>query len=100
MLPYNRITVEYVDRGSSLVKKLTVMLDDNLYRAVKVEAVRHDQAVRELVTDALAEWLEILEDRELGALADEAMAEYEAKGGVPLEEVFPELKSQEKRRSA
>ena len=82
------------------MKKLTVMLEDDLYRAVKVEAARHDQALRELVSVALAEWLEILEDRELGALADEAMAEYQAKGGIPLEEVFPELKTGDERRSA
>lgn len=82
------------------MKKLTVMLEDGLYRAVKVEAARHEQAVRELVSAALKEWLEILEDRELGPLADEAMAEYEAKGGIPLEEAFPELKTEGNRRSA
>ena len=82
------------------MKKLTVVLDDDLYRAVKVEAARHEQTVRDLVSAALTEWLEILEDQELGKLADEAMVEYEARGGIPLDEVFPELKAKGKRRSA
>ena len=82
------------------MKKLTVILEDDLYRAVKVEAARHGQTARELVSAALTEWLEILEDQELGRLADEAMAEYEAKGGIPLDKVFPELKTEGNRRSA
>ena len=82
------------------MKKLTVMLEDDLYRAAKVEAARHEQTLRELVSAALTEWLEILEDRELGPLVDEAMAEYHEKGGIPAEEFFKELEKEHERKSA
>ena len=63
-------------------------LDAELYRAVKVEAARRDRSVREIVDEALAAWLERLEDAEDAAAAVEALAEYRRDGGVASDEFF------------
>ena len=68
--------------------KVTIDLDPGLYRAVKVEAARADRSVREIVDEALAAWLERLEDTEDAAAAGEALAEYEREGGVTADEFF------------
>ena len=68
--------------------KVTIDLDPELYRAVKVEAARADRSVREIVEESLAAWLERLEDTEDAAAAAEALAEYEREGGVAAEEFF------------
>ena len=68
--------------------KVTIDLDAELYRAVKVEAARADRSVREIVDEALAGWLERLEDAEDAAAATEALAEYERDGGVTADEFF------------
>jgi hypothetical protein len=66
--------------------KVTFDLEDAaLYRAVKVEAARLDRAVREIVEEALADWLERTADIEDAAAASEALAEYERDGGVAAE---------------
>ena len=71
--------------------KVTIDVDPDLYRAVKVEAARSDRSVRELVDEALAAWLEALEDAEDIAAADAAVAEYERDGGLDAQEVFRHL---------
>jgi predicted transcriptional regulator len=68
--------------------KVTIDLDSELYRAVKVEAARSDRSVRDIVDEALAGWLERLEDAEDAAAAGEALAEYRRDGGVAAEEFF------------
>ncbi len=68
--------------------KVTIDLDPELYRAVKVEAARADRSVREIVDEALAGWLERLEDAEDAAAATEALAEYARDGGVAADEFF------------
>jgi predicted transcriptional regulator len=68
--------------------KVTIDLDPELYRAVKVEAARADRSVREIVDDALATWLERLEDAEDATAATDALAEYERDGGVAADEFF------------
>ncbi len=73
------------------MKKLTVMLDDELYRATKVEAARQGKALKALVAEALQEWLEVQEDLELAPLVAEARREYEEKGGIELDEAFRRL---------
>jgi plasmid stability protein len=42
--------------------KVTIDLDADIYRAVKVEAARTDRSVRDVVDEALAAWLEAVED--------------------------------------
>ena len=68
--------------------KVTIDLDRDLYRAVKVEAARADRSVREVVDEALMAWLERLEDAEDAAAAVEALAEYARDGGVTADEFF------------
>jgi predicted transcriptional regulator len=68
--------------------KVTIDLDPDLSRAVKVESARADRSVREIVDEALAAWLERLEDAEDAAAAIEALAEYERDGGVGADEFF------------
>ena len=62
--------------------KITVDLDADLYRAVKVEAARSDRSVRDVIDEAIAGWLEAREAAEDRASADAALAEYRREGGV------------------
>lgn len=61
--------------------KVTIDLDPDLYRAIKVEAARGDSSVREVVEAALSAWLEQLEDDEDRTAAAEALEEYRRDGG-------------------
>jgi predicted transcriptional regulator len=70
--------------------KATVDLDDDLYRAIRVEAARADRPVREVVEEALAAWLERAEELEDLESAKEALAEYERDGGVAAADWFRE----------
>lgn len=71
--------------------KVTIDVDPELYRAIKVEAARADRSVRDVVDEALAAWLEALEDAEDIAAADAALEEYRREGGIDAEEVFRHL---------
>ena len=68
--------------------KVTIDLNPEMYRAVKVEAARAERSVREIVDEALATWLERLEDAEDAAAAVEALAEYQRDGGIAADEFF------------
>ena len=65
--------------------------DADLYRAIKVEAARSDRSVREIVEEALAEWLERREEAEDREAAAEALAEYARDGGRPADAFFATL---------
>jgi plasmid stability protein len=71
--------------------KVTVDLDADLYRAVKVEAARSDRSVRDIVETALGAWLEGAEEAEDRASADAALQEYRREGGIAAEEFFDRL---------
>lgn len=71
--------------------KVTIDLDADLYRAVKVEAARSDRSVREIVDAAIGAWLEAEEAREDAASAVDALAEYRRDGGVDASDVFGTL---------
>ena len=71
--------------------KITVDLDEQLYRAVKVEAARSDRSVRDLVAEALDRWLAHREDDEDVRSAEAALAEYQRGGGVAAAEFFRHL---------
>jgi hypothetical protein len=62
--------------------KVTIDLDPDLYRAIKVESAKTDRSVREIVDEALATWLQAVEDAEDRASASEALEEYRRDGGV------------------
>ena len=71
--------------------KITLDLDTDLYRAVKVEAARADRSVRDVVAEALEGWLTAAEEAEDRASASEALSEYERTGGIPANQVFGHL---------
>ena len=71
--------------------KVTIDLDEELYRAVKVEAARADRSVRDIVDEALGAWLESAEDAEDRESATAALAEYRRDGGASAEAWFQTL---------
>jgi plasmid stability protein len=68
--------------------KATFDLDDEVYRAIKVEAARTGRSVRDIVDEALAAWLAKAEDDEDVASAAAALEEYRRDGGVAAESWF------------
>jgi metal-responsive CopG/Arc/MetJ family transcriptional regulator len=72
--------------------------DEALYRRLKARAAADGRPVRELVEDALREWLERREDREDVEGAREALAEYERDGGVAAAEHFEHLAAELRER--
>jgi hypothetical protein len=71
--------------------KVTIDIDPDLYRSIKVEAARSDRSVRDVLAEALASWLERSEEDEDRASAREALAEYERDGGTAAAEFFEHL---------
>jgi plasmid stability protein len=71
--------------------KVTIDLDADHYRAIKVEAARTDRSVRDIVDEALEAWLEASETREDLASAEEALAEYRRDGGEAADAFFGTL---------
>ena len=68
--------------------KVTIDIDDDTYRALKVEAARLDRSVRAIVDEALARWLEAAEEAEDRASAEAALDEYRRDGGEAAEAWF------------
>ncbi len=71
--------------------KVTVDLDPDLYRALKVEAARSDLSIRDALGDAVQAWLDAREEAEDRASAEEAMAEYRRDGGSAAADYFEHL---------
>ena len=71
--------------------KVTIDLDPDLYRSLKVESARADRSVREVVADAIAAWLERQEADEDRASAAEALEEYRRDGGTAAAAFFEHL---------
>jgi plasmid stability protein len=80
------------------VKVTLDLVDAELYRAIKVEAARRDRSVRDIVEEALAQWLERLEEEEDAAAAEAAMDDYRRFGGRDAHEVFGELAAETRAR--
>jgi plasmid stability protein len=76
--------------------KVTIDLDADLYRAVKVEAARTDRSVRHIVDEALEAWLEAAETNEDQASAATALDEYRRDGGEAAESFFGSLAAETK----
>ncbi len=76
--------------------KVTLDIDDALYRAVKVEAARSDRSVRDIAEEALTTWLEAAEEAEDRASAEAALAEYRRDGGAAAEAWFARLAAETK----
>jgi plasmid stability protein len=71
--------------------KATFDIDQELYRAVKVEAARADRSVRDVIEEALRAWLEGAEEAEDRASAADALAEYRRDGGAAAEAWFGQI---------
>jgi plasmid stability protein len=76
--------------------KATFELDDELYRAIRVDAARTDRSVREVVEEALRDWLTRAEDAEDLASANDALVEYRRDGGESAEAWFGKLAAETK----
>ncbi len=76
--------------------KATFELDDELYRAVKVEAARTDRSVRDVVMEALEGWLQRAEEAEDLASAREALDEYRRDGGQSAAAWFERMAAETK----
>ena len=76
--------------------KVTIDLDPDLYRAIKVEAARSDRSVREVVDEALEAWLDTAESREDRESAQAALVEYRRDGGEAAETIFGSLAAETK----
>jgi hypothetical protein len=76
--------------------KATFDLDEDLYRAVKVEAARADRSLRDVVDEALRGWLERTEEAEDLASAGAALDEYERDGGESAERWFERMAAETK----
>ncbi len=79
-------------------RRMTIVFDDEeLYTAVKVEAARKGRHAKDIIAEALREWLaakEANEDEELTVGLDEAIEEWEREGGVEIGEFHRQLKSE------
>ena len=76
--------------------KVTIDLDPDVYRSVKVEAARSDRSVRDIVDEALEAWLAASEAAEDRASAEEALVEYRRDGGEAAEAFFGSLAAETK----
>jgi hypothetical protein len=71
---------------------MTVVFDDEqLYTSIKVEAARRNTPAKDIVAEALRQWLELQEDLADAPLFNERLAGYRREGGVPHEEVIRDL---------
>ncbi len=62
-----------------------------MYTALKVAAVRNGRPAKDIVAQAVREWLETKEDEELRAELEEARREWEREGGRDAGEFFAEM---------
>lgn len=72
------------------MKKVTVVLEDEeLYQALKLYAAQEGRTLRQVITEALEQWVEAKEDAEDAAFVQEAMQEQGR--NIPWEEVKREM---------
>lgn len=76
--------------------KATFDLDEDLYRAVKVEAARTDRSVRDVVAEALGAWLATAEEAEDRDSAEAALQEYQQDGGESAAAWFERMAAETK----
>ena len=69
--------------------KVTIAFrDDAVYRAARLRALESGRQIRDVIEEALREWLERHEDAEDLQAASEALAEYDAFGGEDADAFF------------
>ena len=73
-------------------KRMTVVFDDEgLYISLKMEAARTGRHAKDIVAEAVREWLATQEDEELRGDLEEAGLEWQRKGGVEAAEFFQQV---------
>ncbi len=72
----------------ALMKVTIAFRDDSLYRAARVRAAESGRQIRDVIEEALREWLERQEDAEDVEASDQAIAEYESHGGEDADAFF------------
>ena len=78
-------------------KRMTIVFDnEDLYDALKEEAVRRGRPAKDIVAEAVQEWLEVREDEGLQADLAPARAEWQRLGGIEAQEFFQQLESNSK----
>jgi hypothetical protein len=78
-------------------RKMTVVFkDENLYTQLKIEAIRRHTTASDIVSEALREWFESLEDAELLPIIKSAEKEWLEKGGRDWDDFEAELSSHDK----
>ena len=75
-----------------------VFHDEDLYTYLKVEAARRHTAASEIMTDAVRQWLENLEDTDLLPEIETARTEWKENGGRSWAKVEEELEEAVNRR--
>ena len=73
------------------VKVTIAFSDDRLYQAVRVRAVQSGRQIRDIVQEALEDWLQDQEDAEDLSASVEALTEYDEAGGVEADRHFQRL---------
>jgi hypothetical protein len=75
-------------------KRMTIVFDDeDLYNELKQEAARRGRPTKDIVAEAVQEWLEARDDEELQADLGQARTEWQRLGGVEAGEFFQQLES-------
>ena len=75
-------------------KRMTIVFDDeDLYNELKQEAARRGRSSKDIVAEAVQEWLEAREDEDLQADLAQARTEWQQLGGVEAGEFFLQLES-------
>ncbi len=70
-------------------KRMTVVFDDeDLYTELEVEAARTGRYAKDIVAQAVREWLESKEDQELRLGLEDSRKEWRSQGGVEVEQFF------------
>lgn len=78
-----------------MAKRMTVIFEDEeLYTELKVAAARKGWHAKDIVSEAVREWLEAQEDAELRVGLDEARREYERDGGTEIGELFSQIRAE------
>ena len=73
-------------------KRMTVVFDDEgLYTALKVEAVRRGCYAKDIVIEAVREWLDAREDQDARDGLEDARVEWKREGGEEARKFFRDL---------
>ena len=79
-----------------MAKRMTVIFEDEeLYTELKVAAARKGRHAKDIVSEAVREWLEVQEDYELAADLEERRREGEREGTVDAFAYFAQLEQGE-----